>query len=487
METETNKLVDLVREVVLGPLSRILPKTTTGPPTTFSGNSTANNLNVTGTTHGKRKGRRKGKKKDQANPTDRIKNRSRVGARRDDWMRATALEFRTKNAPEPLGPKRKRRLTLSPAPTMSRAKLRSAGEGSAESQLGKGMKVGMGIGIGRKKKEPGNVGETNAQACSDLFRLPLELRELVYAYVLADGVGDGGGRPLHIVRLEKRRRLAHVQCCLSGPDRGPDKDELRNGAARRGKTKERDHGCWGYTTHLGGYYSRPKEGFSERDGGLLSLLKSCRKVYVPLSFCFTHLLSPFIYLEKRKPTLPCLAPFHKSHNRYSEAIDILYSQNTFDFNHIDTILSLSTTILPRRLHSIHHLHLQWTVRALTWMDSYPPYDESTWLRLCRTLSASPSTLISTSSSSGNIYNDTPHMPGLTNLHITLRAAADSSSFYPGEKKLLDPLRLICQPRVFRVYFPWALREDMVVSLNDAPFALRTPSGEWVGAARVEEE
>lgn len=27
---------------------------------------------------------------------------------------------------------------------------------------------------------------------------------------------------------------------------------------------------------------------------------------------------------------------------------------------------------------------------------------------------------------------------------------------------------------------------MVVSLNDAPFALRTPGGEWVGARRVEE-
>jgi hypothetical protein len=76
------------------------------------------------------------------------------------------------------------------------------------------------------------------------------------------------------------------------------------------------------------------------------------------------------------------------------------------------------------------------------------------------------------------------MPGLTNLHITLRAAADSSSFYPGEKKLLDPLRLIRQPRVFRVYFPWELREDMVVWLTDAPFALRMPGGEWVGGRRA---
>lgn len=79
------------------------------------------------------------------------------------------------------------------------------------------------------------------------------------------------------------------------------------------------------------------------------------------------------------------------------------------------------------------------------------------------------------------------MPGLISLHITLRSAADSSSFYPGEKKLLDPLRLIRQPRVFRVYFPWELREDMVVSLDDAPFALRLPGGEWAGARRVEEE
>lgn len=185
-------------------------------------------------------------------------------------MRATALEFRAKNAPEPLGPRRKRRLTLSPAPNMSRARLRSAGEGSEGSQGKKSMKFG----IGRRKE----LGDTNAQMCSDLFRLPLELRKLVYAYVLADGVGDGGGRPLHVVRLEKGRRLAHIRCCL---DRDPDEDDGGNEIVVRAKRKERDHGCWGYTTHLGGYYSRPKEGFSERDGGLLSLLKSCRKVYVP--------------------------------------------------------------------------------------------------------------------------------------------------------------------------------------------------------------
>lgn len=281
METETNKLVDLVREVVLQPLSRILPKTPTSPATANSGNATADNPNATDTTHRKKKGRRKGKKKGQNDPTDRIKNRSRVGARRDDWMRATALEFRAKNAPEPLGPRRKRRLTLSPAPTMSRARLRSAGQGSVGSLTEKSMKVGMGVGIGRRKKESGRFGETNAQACSDLFRLPLELRKMVYAYVLADGVGDGGGRPLHIVRLEKGRRLAHVQCCVSGPDHELDNDEHGNEIVVRGKRKGRDHDCWGYTTHLGGYYSRPKEGFSERDGGLLPLLKSCRKVYAP--------------------------------------------------------------------------------------------------------------------------------------------------------------------------------------------------------------
>lgn len=283
MEAETNKLVDLVREVVILPLSRILPKTPTARVTAASENPTADTPNATDTTHRKRKGRREGKKKGRNNSTDRIKNRSRVGARRDDWMRATALEFRAKNAPEPLGLKRKRRLTLSPPPPMSRAKLRSAGEGSVGS-LKKGVMVGMGIGVGSRKKGSGKIGETNAQWCSDLFRLPLELRKMVYAYVLADGLGDGGGRSLHIVRLEKGRRLAHVRCCVSGHDNGPGRDEHGNEILVRGKRKERDHDCWGYTTHLGGYYSRPKEGFSERDGGLLALLKSCRKVYVPFPF-----------------------------------------------------------------------------------------------------------------------------------------------------------------------------------------------------------
>ena len=81
-----------------------------------------------------------------------------------------------------------------------------------------------------------------------LYQLPYEVRRQIYEEVL-------GGHLLHIVRM--MGRLAHVNC----------KHPSAMG------TNTRRHECWGYMNKDMVYLrGRP------RDGGLLSLLKTCRQV-----------------------------------------------------------------------------------------------------------------------------------------------------------------------------------------------------------------
>ena len=44
-------------------------------------------------------------------------------------------------------------------------------------------------------------------------------------------------------------------------------------------------------------------------------------------------------------------------DRYSEAIEILYKENTFDFDSLNDVLKLSTTLIPERMHLIKQV--QW--------------------------------------------------------------------------------------------------------------------------------
>lgn len=135
---------------------------------------------------------------------------------------------RVRNSPAPLDSKRKRRLSLS---------------GPSISDISKTQR-------------------TAHQAHSSLFRLPLEIRTLIYRNVLGCGV-------VHILRMHKR--LAHARCVGNLQD-----------------TDMREHPCWGNSAlypgyrYSSGYFSSPVGGIPARDGGLLALLKTCRRVYV---FC----------------------------------------------------------------------------------------------------------------------------------------------------------------------------------------------------------
>jgi hypothetical protein len=67
---------------------------------------------------------------------------------------------------------------------------------------------------------------------------------------------------------------------------------------------------------------------------------------------------------------------------YSEAIEFLYSANTFDVQHLYTISDLCSTILPHHLSLIKSLQLSWNISYLALYsdttDFYAPEDAKTW-------------------------------------------------------------------------------------------------------------
>jgi hypothetical protein len=46
-------------------------------------------------------------------------------------------------------------------------------------------------------------------------------------------------------------------------------------------------------------------------------------------------------------------------NRYSEAIEILYKENIFEFDSLNDVLKLSLTLIPERMHLIKKVQWKW--------------------------------------------------------------------------------------------------------------------------------
>ena len=73
-------------------------------------------------------------------------------------------------------------------------------------------------------------------------------------------------------------------------------------------------------------------------------------------------------------------------NRYSEAIPHLYHPLTFSILHITHLLYLPSRLPTPRLHSIRHLRLRWSIRALPLLRRGPsrrlayPEDTANWAR-----------------------------------------------------------------------------------------------------------
>ncbi|KAJ5506393.1 hypothetical protein N7453_005350 [Penicillium expansum] len=235
---------------------------------------------------------------------------------------------------------------------------------------------------------------TFQQTQSPLFEcLPTEVRLLIWEHYLCS-------RMLHIIRPNQRKwrgshkKIVGVLC-----------SEPRNICPC-------SHHCWGLIArrpagncitpkNYGSYYHENSEWrIDPRRTDFVPLLQTCRRVY-------------------------------------SEAIDMIFQKNTFLFNHTDTIIDFSNTLIPQRMNLIRTLQL-----------GFPDPGGPSWNRCCQVLATK--------------------LLGLKTLTIHL---------YPHVTNRLDywlmPLHQIQQPTVFEVWLikPWYLdpQWEKSMGLVDAPF------------------
>ena len=166
--------------------------------------------------------------------------------------------------------------------------------------------------------------------------------------------------------------------------------------------------------------------------------------------------------------------------RYTETIDMIYSENTFDFTHVDPLIDLPRTVLPSRLCMIRSLRLKWVLwfpleqQAPRWLAAPPnfhwpppPYDYSTWTKACKAMT---------------------HMHGLQKIFLTLTTLSDChhASLYErcfclGKAKVLHPLCEIRGAAIFEITVDWYTR---VASVPNAPFTILYSSESESGAGPV---
>ena len=239
---------------------------------------------------------------------------------------------------------------------------------------------------------------TLPQSKSALFsQLPPEVRQLIWDALV-------GNHWFHIARLP--RRLFAIKCA---EDIGPQ------GATYR-------HKCWGfksdheYNTYFAGLYVHLFTNHPATPANLVSVLQVCRRMY-------------------------------------AETLPILYGNNTFDINHLDTIFYLEQSILPSRMEQIRFLNLKWRFTRSGKSNSVP-YDLATWVAACSTLKS------------------------LTRLQdLTVHIGGDVLSFKGSPRDhrwelILDPLAEIKVSNRFEVFMGWTAGECAeAVGRRKYPFRL----------------
>ena len=154
---------------------------------------------------------------------------------------------------------------------------------------------------------------------------------------------------------------------------------------------------------------------------------------------------------------------------YSETVEILYKENTFDFNHLESLIDLPKTILPQRLALIHSLRLCWTftlpfvqevpsrlvgLPADLWPP--PPYDASTWGLACEAIAC---------------------MRGLKIISMNLSCLSDVFYHDPANynfEPILRPLYEVRDAAIFEIELDQWIRLTNFEPPPDAPFKVFYP-------------
>jgi len=242
------------------------------------------------------------------------------------------------------------------------------------------------------------------QSQTALFgQLPSEIRHIIWTEYMS-------GHLLHIAR--DRNRLLAIDCV----EKEPEKQKIDAGSESRLYT--RFHGCWGGKTGHSttpGFYFGPRSKNPGLPANLLPLLQTCRRIY-------------------------------------TETISMLYANNLFDINHLDTIFYMQQTVLPQRLAQIRMLNFTWDFKYCTAGSYSPvPYDLTTWQEVCETLS---------------IFTGLQELT----LHLT---GSEIQPFADGGKKwcapLLEPLKRIKPAKRFDIFVKWTEGSCMEMAKEGYPF------------------
>jgi len=213
----------------------------------------------------------------------------------------------------------------------------------------------------------------------------------------------------HIIRL--RKKLRHVECAK----------EQRYGTT-----------CWGMSSVDGTLIRDLEKKLLGRR--LLNMLRTCRRVY-------------------------------------TEAIGVLYSRNKFDVNGPETMISLSQTLLPHRLHAIRSLQLTWAFfhPAHTVYDGDKILltgDEALW-KVCWAVVGG--------------------MKGVSDIRIWLSMSPAVEAARQPEEDLLEPLKEIGLKKRIEVRVSWTLFEAEFRSRGEFSFRLiRLHEEDW-GATYLQQQ
>ncbi|KAJ5123605.1 hypothetical protein N7448_009702 [Penicillium atrosanguineum] len=312
---------------------------------------------------------------------------------------------RAANAP-PLLPARRRRALTIPLPSEDGGE-EGNGEGgsrdggeqqSSSSRYMLRNRPGPNITKAARKTSPSGSQRTADQSQSRLLStLPAEIRRVIWRHAV-------GGQLLHMARVPNR--LVALECAQP-KDLTKDLETLR-------------HDCW-CMTRIGALrgtitrvYRAKNSAQPTRPANLLPLLQTCRLVY-------------------------------------TEAVSMLYQDNIFDIDHVDTLLYIQRCILPQRLHQITRLNYSWDFSQPVYPDS-PQY--KTWREACIGLL-----------SLSRLQELTIHLTGT--FHVSPEYY-ESKSWVP----LLDGLKQVKAAPRYNVYVPWSEEEcSWAAAENDFPFTL----------------